>query len=93
MPSPHPAVTPSAIAIARSYGPSVSKGIIMMKERVDLLTSEGIKEFEKNERLLKESAVLKVDIRLLQEENKAMKEIIEQQKEEISSMSKIGGHW
>jgi len=32
MPSPHPAVTPEAIEIAKKYGKNVSKGIIEMEK-------------------------------------------------------------
>jgi hypothetical protein len=37
MPSPHPAVTPAAIAIAKKYGKSVSKGIVEMDIEICVL--------------------------------------------------------
>ena len=37
MPSPHPAVTPSAILIAKKYGKSVSKGIVAMQKCIETL--------------------------------------------------------
>lgn len=32
MPSPHPAITPDAIAIAKRYGKNVSRGIVEMEK-------------------------------------------------------------
>lgn len=37
MPSPHPAVTPAAIAIAKKYGKSVSKGIVEMEKCIGVI--------------------------------------------------------
>jgi len=34
MPSPHPAVTPTSIAIALKYGPNVSRGIQEMEKKI-----------------------------------------------------------
>jgi hypothetical protein len=40
MPSPHPAVTPASIAIAKKYGKSVSKGIAAMEKKITEQTKE-----------------------------------------------------
>lgn len=37
MPSPHPAVTPAAIEIAKKYGKNVSKGIVEMGHVIEVL--------------------------------------------------------
>ena len=37
MPSPHPAVTPASIIIAKKYGKSVSKGIVAMQDCIEIL--------------------------------------------------------
>jgi len=51
MPSPHPAVTPEAIEIAKKYGKNVSRGIvemekIIMKQKKDIVLI-GTSEFRR----------------------------------------------
>ena len=51
MPSPHPAVTPASIIIAKKYGKSVSKGIAAMQDCIDTLEKANKEKAEEIKRM------------------------------------------